>query len=73
MASPSSITACVFCPHCLEELPDGFTMQEWNRVECGFVPGHLFQVWCTRHQIEVLTVKLAQGRRGWTFNTKGGE
>ena len=72
MASPSGITAFVFCHQCLEDLPDGFSLAEYTRVECGFVPGHLFQVWCMRHQIEVLTVKRAPGQTWMDVQHEGG-
>ncbi len=65
---PTTITATVHCPRCLEELPDGWQLREWTRVECGFVPDHGFQIWCVRHDMQVVLLKLAPG---WDWYAAG--
>jgi len=43
------------CKECLKELPEGQSPQDYARLSMGWTqPG--FQVWCNRHNINVIHV-----------------
>ena len=41
------------CALCLEELPKGMSMQEFELNECGWTEKG-FQVWCRRHDANII-------------------
>ena len=49
------IGAYIHCALCLEERPDGTTPREWAQLEVGWTKRG-FQVWCRRHEANVLHV-----------------
>lgn len=51
----NEIVAFMHCGRCLAELPDGTSPQEWVQIEAGWTPLG-FQVWCKRHDCNVLHV-----------------
>jgi hypothetical protein len=51
----NAIGVFIHCRKCLIELPIGVSPREWAQVEVGWTrPG--FQVWCKRHEINVLHI-----------------
>lgn len=50
-----AIHAFMHCGLCLQELPDGQSPQQFSRLDCGWTP-HGFQVWCRRHNVNVVHV-----------------
>lgn len=51
----NQIVAFFHCKLCLAELPAGTSPVEWARYESGWTKIG-FQVWCTRHQINIVHV-----------------
>jgi hypothetical protein len=43
------------CRRCLAEMPPGTSPREFARLECGWTEIG-FQVWCKRHQINIVHV-----------------
>lgn len=53
----NNILAYFHCALCLHEKPDGQSPQEWGRLEAGWTEQGL-QVWCWRHEVNVLNIDL---------------
>jgi hypothetical protein len=49
------------CKKCFEELPVGTSMQEFATTQAGFTTTGI-QVWCTRHNCEVVHLPYKQER-----------
>jgi hypothetical protein len=48
------ITSFVHCGKCLDSLPDGVSPREWAQHEVGFTGDGRLQVWCKRHDVNVM-------------------
>lgn len=51
--SSMSIVAFFHCRKCMQELPQGQSPRDWAQLEVGWTPQG-FQVWCKRHEINVI-------------------
>lgn len=51
----NEITAYMHCVQCIAEKPGDISPRDWARLEMGWTPAG-FQVWCTRHDLNVLHV-----------------
>lgn len=49
------ITAFFHCIRCIDERPAGVSPRDWGQLEVGWTPRGL-QVWCKRHELNVLHV-----------------
>ena len=54
---PSEIILHFHCRQCLEERPKGVTPKEWQSVEVGYTKDKHIQVWCRRHDINIVTTE----------------
>lgn len=54
---PNAIVRYFHCGRCLRELPQGESPQSYASLECGMTPDG-FQVWCKRHNVNVVRVRL---------------
>lgn len=64
-AQTNNIAAFMHCKECIEELHlmnTPMSNKEYQRVEVGFTKTG-FQVWCTRHDISVVTLEFPDGVR----------
>ena len=52
---PNEITLYFHCKECLLERPDNISPAEWARLSIGWTE-HGFQVWCERHQNNVISI-----------------
>ncbi len=48
------------CRRCLDEEPHDQTPRQWARLEVGKTDNGEMQVWCVRHDIEVIKVSLSK-------------
>lgn len=55
----SEITQYFACAQCLEEKPESTSLRTYRRISVGFTPDKAIQVWCDRHNREIVTL-LAQ-------------
>lgn len=55
--SSSNIIRFMHCARCIAE------PAQPPRIEAGITPEGDLQVWCTRHDIEVVTIELPQGSK----------
>ncbi len=53
---PSNMIVYMHCERCLEERPESQSPSEFARLEVGFNRDGDVQVWCTRHDQEVVTL-----------------
>ena len=44
------------CRQCVEELPPGQSPETWARINVGFTADQSIQVWCIRHDKEIVEV-----------------
>lgn len=58
---PHKIARYVHCLQCLRELPMGQSPAEWAQLEVGFTNHGTLQVWCMRHNFNVIDILLAEG------------
>lgn len=49
----NEISSFFHCNKCMTELPKGMSPREWAELEVGFTELG-FQVWCKRHEINVI-------------------
>lgn len=50
----NEIVSFMHCRKCLDTKPDSLSMRQWARLEVGVTSdGHL-QVWCVRHDVNVM-------------------
>lgn len=61
--SKLEITAYIHCHKCLAELPLGTSPKEWSRTQTGLTPTGV-QVWCNRHEINVMNLDVDVTERG---------
>ncbi len=55
LSTDNSIVSFMHCSRCLDEIPEGVSPREWAQLEAGWTnPG--FQVWCKRHELNILHV-----------------
>lgn len=58
MSSNCDIRTFFHCRHCLASKPDNESPATWARLEVGITAESAIQVWCVRHDIEVITISL---------------
>jgi hypothetical protein len=51
---PNTIVGYMYCAQCLDELPENVSPQEYARVQAGITTEGGLQVWCNRHNCNVL-------------------
>lgn len=51
-------TAFVHCQCCIDELPEGTSPREFARLNVSVSDTGLLQVWCTRHEKNVVVLAL---------------
>jgi hypothetical protein len=54
---PSDINRHFHCRKCLEERPKGVSAMDWQSIEVGLTKEGFFQVWCKRHDMNVVTTE----------------
>lgn len=54
---PNKIVRYFHCARCLRELPEGQSPRDWAQLEVGMTETGV-QVWCKRHNINVLNLTL---------------
>jgi hypothetical protein len=69
-SAENSIGAFFHCRRCLNELPVGTSPREWARLEAGWTAIG-FQVWCQRHDVNVLHVDFEGCRHPANLSEKG--
>lgn len=57
----NNIASYFHCARCLQERPPHISPREWAQLEVGFTPLGI-QVWCRRHEMNVLHVDF-EGQR----------
>jgi hypothetical protein len=60
VADPNGITAYIHCKKCSEEMPDGVSPQGWQQISIGWTESGELQVWCERHNLNVLNLNRAK-------------
>lgn len=58
---PNEIIMFFHCAQCIEEKPDDESPRSWGRLEAGWTKAG-FQIWCKRHEINILHVNF-QGQQ----------
>jgi len=53
-ATPHLIVGYIYCAHCMDELPEGESLESYEHIQVGLTEGGAFQVWCTRHDCSVV-------------------
>lgn len=48
------------CRQCMAEKPKGTSPSDWSRVEVGVTADGSVQVWCLRHDCEIVTFQSAR-------------
>lgn len=56
-SEPNAIVRYFHCTCCIQELPKGESPQSWAQLECGLTEDGV-QVWCKRHNINVVRMRL---------------
>jgi hypothetical protein len=64
-----SIQLYFHCRKCLEEKPEGMSPQEWSSLEIGYTALGI-QVWCKRHNINVVHVDFEGVQHPGNFNSE---
>ncbi len=54
----NQISLYFHCGKCLDEVPDGQSAREWARLEVGTTDDGQVQVWCVRHDIDVVEIDI---------------
>lgn len=61
ISNENEIEAYIHCGKCLDEMPQGVSPKDWQRIQAGWTTLGL-QVWCTRHECNVMHVDF-QGQK----------
>jgi hypothetical protein len=59
--SESKIAFYLHCRQCMDEKPSGVSPQDFAQIEAGLIDREHVQIWCKRHDVEIVTFKLAPG------------
>jgi hypothetical protein len=59
----NTIQRYLHCAKCLREKPSGQSPAEWARLNVGLTARGDVQVWCTRHDINVILLTAASTSR----------
>ena len=51
---PNQIEGFIHCAMCADELPNDLSHREYASLEVGWTDDGRFQVWCQRHEINVV-------------------
>jgi hypothetical protein len=54
---PSEIKLHFHCRKCIEEMPKGTKPKDWQSVEVGLTDEGFIQVWCRRHDMNIVTTE----------------
>lgn len=55
---PNMIKTFFHCAQCLQELPVGESPMTWARINVGVLETGDIQIWCTRHNINIVLLTL---------------
>jgi len=55
---PKQGNAYMHCGRCLREQPVGTTPEEWARQQLAVTKEGHFQLWCTRHDINIALIRI---------------
>ena len=55
---PNNIETFFQCEQCMNELPMGTSPEKWARMNVGIDKIGNLQVWCTRHNINIVLLTL---------------
>lgn len=69
-ANTLSISAYIHCSLCITQLPKGQSPGSWAQLEIGFTPSGGIQVWCKRHDCNVMHLNLGTGEINKTRATQ---
>lgn len=54
--APNAIESYFHCGRCLSEKPAGISAKDWARTQTGVTADGSVQVWCNRHEMNVVIV-----------------
>ena len=65
----NNIEAFIHCSRCIHEIPEGIAPREWAELEVGWTILGI-QVWCRRHEVNVLHMDFEGHKHPATSSTK---
>lgn len=69
---PEEIALYIGCARCAAEMPPGESPRSWSRLAVGLTETGAIQVWCVRHDVNVVVMSHAP-RPGLDYGAEGEE